>query len=219
MNFQPQISRSFRRSIAIHISQKGEVIVKAPRFVSDKIIQQFLDEKEDWIKKTLEKVVKRKIEKKRFEEGERFLFLGVSKRLTFYDGIEIFIKGEYLYFPKAMRIRAKKELESWYKKQAQTLISQRLLKKAEEVQASFTNVFFSDTKSKWGTCFADNTLQFNWRLIMAPLMVVDYVVIHELVHTTEKNHSDKFWRKVRLFTPAYKQHRKWLNENGDSLLF
>lgn len=218
MNFQPQVTRSFRRSIAIHISSKGEVIVKAPRFVADKTIQQFINEKKEWIEKTLEKIAKRKTKKKAYQDGEKFWFLGSTKTLQVYDGIEIIVDTENLLFPRVMHIRAQKELVSWYKKQAERVISDRLRRKAQEMDATFTDVFFSDTRSKWGTCFADNTLQFNWRLIMAPLMVIDYVIIHELVHTTEKNHSDRFWRKVRHFTPAYKQHRKWLNDNGELLI-
>jgi predicted metal-dependent hydrolase len=86
-----------------------------------------------------------------------------------------------------------------------------------KMNATHSGLMFSDTKSKWGTCMHDNRLQFNWRLVMAPRMVLDYVVIHELAHTKEKNHGRNFWAKVRAFTPAYRQHRKWLTDNAHLL--
>jgi len=195
----------------------GNVIVKAPRLVPNFVIQNFIKEKSDWIEKTLGKVQTRKPIERRYEEGELFLFLGKEHALQFSLTTEIVAKNGKLYFPKAAHFRAQKELTAWYKKQAQDIILKRLEYYAKRMQAEYTQVMFSDTKSKWGTCFPDNSLQFNFRLVMAPLMVLDYVVIHELTHTTEKNHGDAFWRRVRLFTPAYKQHRKWLEEHAHLL--
>lgn len=214
---QPQIIRSRRRSLSIEVTREGEIVVKAPILMPKFMINNFLKEKEDWIEKAYTTVQYKKPVKKTYKEGEIFLFLGKTYKLKFHEGIKIGFKEDFLYFPKVSVFRAKKELTIWYKTQAEKLITKRVMFHAEKMQAEFGNLRFSDTSSKWGTCFPDNSLQFNWRLIMAPLMVLDYVVIHELVHTTEKNHGDGFWRKVRLYTPAYKQHRKWLNENGHTL--
>ncbi len=212
-----QVIRSHRASISIHITPEGKVVVKAPHLVPQFVINNFLKEKESWIEKTLQKVTSRVIPTRTYTEGEIFYFLGESHKLSFYDGIEIHLKDGQLLFPKALQFRIQKELPDWFLKHAKEVIQKRLQVKAIEMHASFGDVRFSDTSSKWGTCFPDNSLQFNWRLIMAPLMVLDYVVIHELAHTTEKNHSDSFWRKVRQFTPAYRQHRKWLNDNAHLL--
>ncbi len=210
----PHIIRSNRASIAIHITREGELVVKAPRFAPNFLIHNFLKEKEAWIERTLGKVTTRLPQVKQYKEGEEFWYLGQPRVLTFYNGIEIIVKGTQLLFPKALQFRIQKELSNWLVRQAKETIMLRLEMKAQEMYASFGEVRFSDTSSKWGTCFPDNSLQFNWRLIMAPLMVLDYVIIHELAHTTEKNHSDAFWRKVRQYTPAYRQHRKWLNDNA-----
>lgn len=214
----PHITRSKRASIAITIGPEGTIEVKAPRFAPQSLIDAFVREKQDWIEKTLSQMEKRKPPQKAYQNGEVFYFLGEEKTFTLYSGIEIKIKDTQLLFPQVMLLRAQKEINNWYKKQAETIITQRLFIKAEEMGASYRGFFISDTKSKWGTCFADNSLQFNWRLVMAPLMVLDYVVIHELTHTTEKNHGDAFWRRVRNFTPAYKQHRKWLEQNAHLLI-
>lgn len=214
---QPQIVRSRRSSISLHITPSGKLIVKAPYLIPHFVIQQFVDSKKDWIQKSLGKIEARQPKHKTYQEDEEFLFLGKVYKLRFYSGITIVPKGDYLYFPKALVFRIKKELESWYQKQAREIITQRVVYHAKKMNASYKDIFFSDTSSKWGTCFADNRLQFNWRLVMTPLLVLDYVVIHELTHTTEKHHQDSFWRKVRLCTPAYKQHRKWLEDNAHVL--
>lgn len=214
---EPKVIRSRRSSISIEINKDGELLVKAPRLVPMFVINQFIHSKNDWILKTLEKVHQRKPKKRLYEEGEVFLFLGQEFSLKFYAGIKIIAKDSVLYFPKALEFRIQKELENWYKSQASEIITKRVEYHAKKMETTYKDIFFSDTSSKWGTCFADNRLQFNWRLVMTPLMVLDYVVIHELTHTTEKHHQDTFWRRVRLFTPAYRQHRKWLEQNAHLL--
>lgn len=214
---KPIIQRSFRRSISLHVTRDGDFVVKAPHFAPQFVIDTFIHEKEDWILQTLEKVGRKKSPIKKYAEGELFYFLGEQRALSFYNGIEIKVKDKQLLFPKAIQFRVKKELEMWLGNAARELITQRVVYHNEKMATHFTGLLFSDTKSKWGTCFPDNSLQFNIRLIMAPLLVIDYVVIHELAHTTEKNHSAAFWRRVGRFTPAYRQHRKWLNEHGHVL--
>lgn len=216
---QIKIIRQSRASISLQINRQGEVIVKAPRLIPKFLIDQFIASKSDWIEKSLAKVSVVTPKKRQYNEGEEFLYLGISHKLQFHAGAQIIAKNGTLFFPKGAAFRIQKELESWFRQQATSLITKRVQLHARKMRASYTGIFFSDTQSKWGTCFADNTLQFNWRLIMAPLMVIDYVVIHELTHTTEKNHQDSFWRKVRNFTPAYRQHRKWLEENGRRMTF
>lgn len=213
----PQIIRSHRSTITIHITAEGEVVVKAPHLLPNFVINNFIREKEEWIQKTLEKVQERRAPNRQYREGEVFYYLGEPHTLTFYEGVAIQPKDNRLLFPKVLQFRIQKELSGWFVKEAKETIRKRLAVKAAEMGAEFGDVRFSDTSSKWGTCFPDNSLQFNWRLIMAPLMVLDYVVIHELAHTTEKNHSDSFWRKVKQYTPAYRQHRKWLNDNAHLL--
>ncbi|MBK7452806.1 MAG: M48 family metallopeptidase [Anaerolineales bacterium] len=75
----------------------------------------------------------------------------------------------------------------------------------------------SSARTRWGSCSPDGTLNFTWRLVMAPLEVIDYVVIHELAHLRVKNHSSKFWDVVKAIDPQYKEKRKWLRENGGKL--
>lgn len=209
-NVSPKIIRSVRKTMSLHISSQGELVVKAPFFIPEKLINLFIKEKENWIFKTMQKV--KKVQNKTYQEGEEFLYLGDKYKLHIGNYKDISINGS-LNFPNFMMFRAQKELTNWYIKEAKKLITSQVDYFSKKMGTKYKNIRFSDTSSKWGTCFPDNSLQFNWRLIMAPLMVLNYVVIHELAHTVEKNHGSRFWAKVDLYTPAYKQHRKWLNNN------
>lgn len=213
-----KIIRSNRVSISLQVEDNGELIIKAPCLMPKFLINRFIKEKNDWILETLEKINKTKSVKRKYVEGEKFLFLGKEYSLHLGNYSKIFLENNNLNFPKVLFFRIEKELKDWYIKNAKEKINQRLEFHSRKMGREYKTIIFSDTKSKWGTCFHDNSLQFNFRLIMAPLMVMDYVIIHELTHIREKNHSFKFWKNVELFTPAYKQHRKWLKENGKTLM-
>ncbi|CAN5166935.1 M48 family metallopeptidase [soil metagenome] len=207
------VVRSARRSIALQIERDGTLLVKAPLFVRDRQIQQFLIQHEDWIEKRLNVIKKAK--NSRLEN--EYLYLGQKLQFTPGNYTAISIGAGQLYYPESLLFRKNKELTSWYAHQASEIISQQVKRYALEMHTEFKEITFSDTKSQWGRCTSDNRLQFSWRLVMAPLITLNYVVIHELAHTIEKNHSQLFWMKVRNFNPSYRQQIKWLKENGQML--
>lgn len=212
-----KLIRSHRRTLSIQITRDGELVVKAPIFLPAMFIKRFVLEKKDWIHKHLvQKYDTSTRQEKKYQEGEEFMYLGKKYLLHIGKFKEISLT-DTLNFPDFLLFRIEKELTNWYIKQAKKLITERVEYYAKLMNADFTSIMFSDTISKWGSCSRDNSLQFNWRLIMAPILVIDYVVVHELVHTWEKNHGRKFWSKVGIYKPAYKQYRKWLNENSRKL--
>lgn len=150
---------------------------------------------------------------------EEYLYLG--RKLTLHPGnyTSIAVKDDLLLFPQALLFRKEKELTMWYVQQAKKIIAAHVERFAKEMQTNYKSLTFSDTRSKWGSCTHDNRLQFSWRLVMAPLLVLNYVIIHELAHTIEKNHTQYFWMKVRRFNPSYRQQIKWLKEHGELLHF
>lgn len=89
---------------------------------------------------------------------------------------------------------------------------------ARQMEVSFERISIRDQKTRWGSCSARGNLNFNWRLILAPSEVLDYVVVHELAHRKEMNHSERFWKLVESVLPDYQERRKWLKENGDLLM-
>jgi predicted metal-dependent hydrolase len=212
-----QIIRSRRRSISLQISHTGELIVKAPYLVPAFVVRQFVSNKSDWIEKQLKLVTTfHTVKRGEIAEGDEYPFLGETYVLHTGSYTQIHIAGT-LNIPAFLMFRVKKELADWYIKQAKKILTERVAYHAKIMKTSFTHITFSDTTSKWGSCSHDNALQFNWRLIMAPLLIIDYVVIHELAHTKEKNHGPKFWKLVSEYKPAYKQYVKWLRTNSHKL--
>ncbi len=213
-----KLIRAHRSSISVSINRDGEIIVHAPRLMPLFFIERFLEEKREWIEKAVEKMHSHpKVHKREYLEDESFLFLGKEYPLHFGNYQEISLTDR-LNVPQILKFRVQKELTNWYIKKAKEKITERVKYHAEKMGTTYTSLMFSDTISKWGSCTHDNRLQFRWRLIMAPLMVIDYVIIHELAHTIEHNHSNAFWAIVRKYTPAYRQHKKWLETNADLMV-
>lgn len=105
-------------------------------------------------------------------------------------------------------------LEKWYRAQAGIIFEERV--RAVNIKTGFriNRISIRGQKTRWGSCSRLGNLNFNWKLIMAPQAVIDYIVIHELAHLKEMNHSSRFWSLVESLCPDYKKHRKWLKENG-----
>lgn len=212
-----KITYSRRRSIMLQVLPDASVELRAPLNTPTRFIDEFINKNREWIDKRKKIVKLNKPPKKNLAHGETIVFLGKEYLLDMGDYKKIEIKGNLLLFPRALQFRAKKELENWYIKQAKEIINFQVEHYAKEMKTSYTSIVFSDTRSKWGSCTHDNRLQFNWRLVMTPLLVLRYVVIHELAHTTIKNHTYNFWNRVKAFNPSYKQQIKWLKENGNGL--
>lgn len=213
------IIRSNRRSISIQILPGKKVVVKAPHYIPEFIIRRFLKQKSGWIQKQLDRSeVNTPVPKKVYAEGETYWYLGKSYTLKYATVTQITCQGSELLFPQALVFRIQKELHAWYIREAKRIITDSVNENAKYMHAQFKTIRFSDTASKWGSCSPDNRLQFNWRLVMAPMLVIHYVVVHELAHTKEKNHGTQFWELVASVTPSYKQQRKWLKKHGDMLI-
>ena len=111
----------------------------------------------------------------------------------------------------------KRYITAWYKIQARKTIHQRAKHLSQLANLRYNTTSITDAATRWGSCSSDKNLHFNWKLIMAPPPVIDYVIAHELAHLTEMNHSRAFWEKVRRMFPLYRQHRTWLKRHGHTL--
>ena len=109
-------------------------------------------------------------------------------------------------------------LEKKYRQAAKRYIYERVEYYIEMIGGHYSSIRIGDQKTRWGSCSNNGTLSFSWRLMLAPPHVLDYVVIHEICHLTYMDHSKNFWDLVSVYDPDYKEHRKWLKENGDSLI-
>jgi hypothetical protein len=214
-----KIIRSKRKNIALMVTQDATLVVRAPMRTPLHYIEKLVAEKSDWIERKIREFEKRpKATKKTFQAEEEFLYLGKKYELAIVEGMKIEITDDFkLLFPRVFLWRAKARMHDWYKKQAQKEISQRTKIIAVKLNLKYSTLKISNAKTNWGSCGPRNSLNFNWRLIMAPERVVGYVIIHELMHILEKNHSAKFWNKVATVMPEYKTARKWLRENSKVL--
>ena len=109
-------------------------------------------------------------------------------------------------------------LEKKYRAMAKQYIYERVEHFLPITGGHYSKIRIGDQKTRWGSCSADKVLSFSWRLVLAPPEVLDYVVIHELCHLTQMDHSPAFWNKVALADPDYRAHRKWLKDNADTLI-
>lgn len=123
-------------------------------------------------------------------------------------------QNTYLTPAEARRLKA---FTIRYREEARRKIEERVAFYHPLTGGRYTSVTIRDQKSRWGSCSSRGTLSFNYRLIFAPLPVLDYVVVHELCHLTHMNHSREFWDKVASIMPEYKVHRQWLKDHGQEL--
>lgn len=210
-----EIIRSKRKSIALVVNNKGELIVRAPFYVSEQKIMDFVLCKQKWIESKILKVQKfdEKYSEITMSDGDFIFFLGDKYPINLKNDINtVFLDSDKIYVPDTDS--SKELLADWLKEQALTVISQRVKKYESVMQVCCNSVKISNAKSRWGCCTSSNNVNFTWRLIMCPLTVIDYVVVHELSHITHKNHSRLFWCRVESFLPLYRQEENWLKQNS-----
>jgi len=208
-----QIIRSKRKTLSISINENAELIVRAPNRISDQKIQDFINEKENWITRN-QSVVKARDEDTA-KEKNMLLYLGTLFPLkTDNETKKIYFNGEEFLAGLQNKEKTNKSLKTWYKNKFKEVAVPRLFYFAEKHNLQVNQVRIKEQKTLWGSCSSRNNINLNFLLIMAPLKVIDYVIIHELAHTIHKNHSVNFWNAVEEIMPNYKEAKRWLKENG-----
>jgi len=215
-------SKKRRKTISLHIKEDGKIVIYTPYCTPKWEIEKFIEEKESWIiGKISEREKRTKEVEKTFLSGEKFLYLGEWYPLEIQESSN---RGTplTLAFGKFIlshdRIGEARDLFChWYKKEAKEKITERVDHYGNRFQLLPEGIKITSARSRWGSCSRDNRLSFSWRIIMASLTIIDYVLIHELVHIREKNHSQKFWNYLESVLPDYRKHRSWLRENGHLL--
>ncbi|MGL4361709.1 MAG: M48 family metallopeptidase [Cellulosilyticaceae bacterium] len=203
-----QVEYSKRKKFYLHISPEGHLTVKAPSNSSEEDITTFLESES---KKLLSLKHKQENTKtisrcKSYTECENFLFLGkiqtLSELLPDYDLISNDIEAVQL------------ALKKMYTKETKSIIAKRVKHYEKIINVNAKTVTIVDSPKTWGTCNNNRALTFNYRLSMAPIHVIDYVVIHELCHLLHLNHDRSFWRKVGMYDKNYKEHENYLTKIG-----
>lgn len=215
-----RITRTARRTVSLIVQPDGQLEVRAPLGYSDAKIRELVSTKRDWIEKKQAQALKnhRQIPRHSYHAGETFLYLGAEYPLHIVEKQAAalrFDRGFWLA-EKALP-QAGAVFEAWYRSAARKVITERVVYFARLHGFKYHSIRISGAATRWGSCSSKGNLSFTWRLVMAPPDVVDYVVLHELAHLREHNHSAKFWQQVAGMMPNYSIYRRWLKQNGARL--
>jgi predicted metal-dependent hydrolase len=215
MTISYEVTRSNRKTIALKISPDGQLEVAAPAGASDVDIQSIVDKKKFWLYKTINKAKERanKSLKKEFISGELFGYLGKRYRLDVTKCEDRGLKFKHNKFVLNIEDRDKAEqlFKDFYKQKAKEKLESQVVKYAKQMGVQHKDLKFLDMKKRWGSCTNKGNVILNFHLIKAPMYVIDYVIVHELAHLIEYNHSPRFWNIVRTQISDYEVHKSWLD--------
>jgi len=233
-----KIIKSKRKTVMMQITQDARLVVRAPKYTPDFIIKIAVQKRSEWVQKNQKKMRERvgRVEKKQFQSNEEFLYLGQKYKLYCLSKEEegnskekfkqdsvllkkknqkesLLFDGETFFLMSDVS-NPKKEFEDWYKKRASEVIFLRVKELALKYNFSYNKIRITNARTRWGSCSSRKNLNLSWRLIMAPEVVLDYVILHELSHLREQNHGKEFWFLVEKMCPSYKEQKRWLKNNG-----
>ena len=204
--------RTNRKSLALIVDENAELIIRAPKRMPMRQIEHFIREKEAWILKQQEKMraLPQRVEH-HYQPGEMFWYLGRPITLAYKkDGRKAHLTRDTLFLPANKQEMAKEAVKGWYQERAKEVLNARVAEYECLTGFKSTGVRITFAKSRWGSCNAKNSLNFSARLVMAPVDVIDSVVVHELCHTIHHNHSSAFWNLVHRIMPDYEEKHQWL---------
>lgn len=217
--FNFEINRSKRKSLVIYV-KSGKVEVRAPRYASSKWIHEFVFDKKEWILGELARQKRHLRQRLVVADGREVSFLGKPRTIvalvTQHQEVKATRDFLFIYTRKNTQQHLEKLFYAWLKDKAREYMTTETMKVARQlgVEQKLKDVVFRKTKSKWGHCCQDGTIQYNWLAMMAPREVVRYLIVHECSHLRHMNHSSRFWKTVENVCPNYREHRNWLAENG-----
>ena len=222
-DFPINIKKSNRSSVSL-IVKDAKLVIRCSYLTSNFKIKSIIKNKKEWINKNIKLQLNKKESLERRVKDNIFLLYGEKKKLILKnahkDSIQlkdnkILVSGKNLSYEGAKKI-----LIEWYKQLSFLILEKKIEFFAKKMGLKINNFFVKDYKTKWGLCLSSKKeIYLNWRLVMAPISVINYVVVHELCHILEANHSKNFWNEVQKVHPKYKNDREWLKKNGFLLFF
>ena len=218
--FPYTLVRSRRKTLAIYITKNAAVEVRAPLKMPQQYIDRFVASKAQWIDVRLQKRSRIREERAAFtlRYGDPVLLCGRRYPLTAREGKLCGFDGDCFFIPAGLRENEMKgAVVQAYKLAAKQIISPKLAAYAQRMDVEPAGFHITGAQTRWGSCSAKKNLNFSWRLVMAQEEVIDYVVVHELAHIMELNHSPRFWSHVERFIPEHKACRKKLKELQEML--
>ena len=215
-----------KKTVSIEVTP-STVKVSAPKRLSDRIITDFIIERSRWIEKNVQLQLEQPKQIARvWTDGEMFAYLGQEYALNVKresqsmvnigEGrLNVAIPFEILELEE--RNAVKSLVVDWYKQKATEMLIARSFAYSKLLRVEPASVRVREYKSQWGSCSVSGVISYDWRIIMAPLKVVDYLVVHELAHLLEHNHSQKYWKHVETTIPDFREQQSWLKRNARML--
>ena len=203
-----------RKSMTIIVEAPDRVTAIVPLRTSQAVIMEKVQARAPWIIKKLEyfKNIHQLHTPREFVDGESFLYMGEDYQLQVEHDIslvrlDVKLNRELLWVCTPVRDKEtiEKALEGWYRQRTREKILERVNYYQNKILKEPNRIVIKDQKKRWGSCSSKGNLNFNWRLIMAPLTVMDYIVVHEMCHLVHLNHSQDFWNLVAEILPDYKE--------------
>lgn len=207
-----------RKKLTITVERDRSVVVRAPEGTAPETIRQMVEAKKQWLfEKTRHPQKYDKLPHppgKELVNGESILYLGRHYRIELVDEGQAIGFAQKFLIPKTLAGSKRAAFQAWYKQQAAHKILPRVPGHARSLGVSYNQAKIMDSKYQWGSCTPIDNVNFNWRLIKAPVFVIDYVIVHELAHLLEANHTPRFWNIIRTQIVNLDKAKSWLKENG-----
>lgn len=223
MELTYKIKRSAkRRKLTITVERDRSVVVHAPEGLSDEQIEQAVESKRQWIYEKIGHPQKYQelphAPGKELVSGESALYLGRRYRIELIKvGLEEIQFAQCFLIPDKPKPELSEDFRKWYIGKAKEKIVPRVKQHAKQLGVDINEIKIVDSRYRWGSCTPNDNVNLNWRLIKAPMFVIDYVVVHELAHLIEANHTPRFWNIVRAQLPTMDKAKAWLKEHGQLL--
>ena len=217
-----KVIRQNRKTVSLHIDKALQVIVKAPRSMSDYQVQAFVQKHTLWIQDTLDKKTRLK-EQNDWFITKRILYLGDYKTIDIQivpyakelvilteEGIKMITSGE--------EVKMRKAIELFFKERAKKLFSELTERYAESLGVNYNKITIRKQETRWGSCSQNGNLSYNVKLMCAPIEMIEYVILHEVMHLRHFNHSKEFWQDIERIMPDYKRRMHYFNQFGQNFI-
>ncbi|WP_020146612.1 M48 family metallopeptidase [Thioalkalivibrio sp. ALJ15] len=219
LTFQVRESRR-RKTLEITVDREGELAIAAPAGTDPEQMRTFVVEKRGWIYRKLAEKARRHrpLPKKKYVDGEGFLYLGRSHRLktvhTTEQAVPLKLDGGRFHIRQDALNDARQHFIQWYTARANDWLGHQVDAHAQRLGLSPAGVKVQDLGFRWGSCGRGDWLYFHWKTILLPRNIAEYVAVHELIHLHEPHHTPEFWRRLERAMPDYEQRKRWLAEHG-----
>lgn len=213
---------SRRRSVQVTVDRGGELVISAPDECSVATMEDFVKSKRFWIYTKLaeKEALRPQVSRKDYVSGEGFPYLGRSYRLLLVKDQDTPVKLDRGRFRmrRADASRGRDHMVAWYSAHATPWLTKRVECLGSRVGVDPAGVVVQDLGYRWGSCGKGGKLYFHWRSILLPPRIVEYIVVHELVHLREPHHTPEFWTRVERVMPDFAQRKQWLAEHAGGVV-